>query len=494
TGLTNLVGSGSGNFRYNSNASSTGYNSTAAALGAGTYAVYREQPIFTVTANNVSSTYGSSPSVNVTNSTVNGDTLSQIYGSGNEPTTSIDGNTSSAGFYTAGTHNISFTSANANILGYASPTLTNGTLTVDQATLTVTGTQVANTTYNNSTVASFSNNGSLTGVLSNATSSVSDGVTVIASGNFSSKNAGNNLSVAMTSTLTGDDAANYVLTQETGITGNITPKNVTLSLGNVSKVYSGNTSYTADATDLSSLSSLLGVAGDSVTGITLSYNNKNVGTGKTLSASAANISSGNGNYNISYTDTTDSAITRLSSVTWTGGATGNWFDAGNWAGGAVPDLSNVETVIIPTGVSATFGNASASAVNITGLQASAATLYQANGTLNIGSGGVTLNNFTQASGNLSSTGDMSVSILSGTGGNITIGTGSVLNVTQAANTTYAGKIIGGGSFFKAGTGTLTLSGANTFTGGANISAGKVIAGNSNPSSSFDDSLAVYVND
>ncbi|MBU3637947.1 autotransporter-associated beta strand repeat-containing protein, partial [Polynucleobacter sp. es-MAR-4] len=42
TGLTNLVGSGSGNFRYNSNASSTGYNSTAAALGAGTYAVYRE--------------------------------------------------------------------------------------------------------------------------------------------------------------------------------------------------------------------------------------------------------------------------------------------------------------------------------------------------------------------------------------------------------------------------------------------------------------------
>ncbi|MBU3637951.1 autotransporter-associated beta strand repeat-containing protein, partial [Polynucleobacter sp. es-MAR-4] len=42
--------------------------------------------------------------------------------------------------------------------------------------------------------------------------------------------------------------------------------------------------------------------------------------------------------------------------------------------------------------------------------------------------------------------------------------------------------------------TLTLSGANTFTGGANISAGKVIAGNSNPSSSFDDSLAVYVND
>ncbi|SFX65350.1 filamentous hemagglutinin N-terminal domain-containing protein [Marinospirillum alkaliphilum] len=48
SGVTDLVGSGSGNFRYNSNATTTQY--TTALGSSGLYAIYREQPTVTVTA------------------------------------------------------------------------------------------------------------------------------------------------------------------------------------------------------------------------------------------------------------------------------------------------------------------------------------------------------------------------------------------------------------------------------------------------------------
>ena len=55
TGLTALVGSGSGRFRYNSDETTTNFTS---ALGAGVNAVYRESPTVTSTADNLTRTYG----------------------------------------------------------------------------------------------------------------------------------------------------------------------------------------------------------------------------------------------------------------------------------------------------------------------------------------------------------------------------------------------------------------------------------------------------
>ena len=54
TGLTSFVDSGSGRFRYNSDESVANYTT---ALGAGKYAIYREQPAATVTAMDASKTY-----------------------------------------------------------------------------------------------------------------------------------------------------------------------------------------------------------------------------------------------------------------------------------------------------------------------------------------------------------------------------------------------------------------------------------------------------
>ena len=68
-----------------------------------------------------------------------------------------------------------------------------------------------------------------------------------------------------------------------------------------------------------------------------------------------------------------------------------------------------------------------------------------------------------------------VSSLSGTGGAITLGDGS-LTVDQDSDTSFAGSIGGAGGLTKAGDGTLTLTGAETYTGGTEIDAGKLQLG------------------
>ena len=73
----------------------------------------------------------------------------------------------------------------------------------------------------------------------------------------------------------------------------------------------------------------------------MSFSDKNVSDNKNIQLSSVVISDDNSgnNYSLNLTVATGSSITILSSVTWVGGNTGNWFDPSNWAGGAVPDLS-----------------------------------------------------------------------------------------------------------------------------------------------------------
>jgi autotransporter-associated beta strand protein len=64
----------------------------------------------------------------------------------------------------------------------------------------------------------------------------------------------------------------------------------------------------------------------------------------------------------------------------------------------------------------------------------------------------------------------SVTSLSGTGGSIALGAGT-LTVNQATDTTYAGSIAGSGALVKAGAGVLALTGTTTHTGGTAVNAG-----------------------
>ncbi|PTX95524.1 autotransporter-associated beta strand repeat-containing protein [Opitutus sp. ER46] len=93
---------------------------------------------------------------------------------------------------------------------------------------------------------------------------------------------------------------------------------------------------------------------------------------------------------------------------------------------------------------------------------STGTLGAATNSLAVNGGTLSLNNAAQT-----------VSALSGTGGNIVLGSGHVLTVNSSTTASYAGNISGAGSLTKSGTGSLTLSGTNSQTGTTTVSAGSL---------------------
>jgi filamentous hemagglutinin family protein len=131
TGLATLIGSGSGNFRYNSDETTTNYTT---ALGTtGNYAIYREQPTITITATNDTKTYDGLAYTSGNGVTysglVNGDTSSLLGG-----TLAYSGTSQNA--INAGTYVIT-PSGLTNSLGYTL-SYTNGALTINKADATVT--------------------------------------------------------------------------------------------------------------------------------------------------------------------------------------------------------------------------------------------------------------------------------------------------------------------------------------------------------------------
>ena len=91
---------------------------------------------------------------------------------------------------------------------------------ITPASLTVTGTSVANKVYDGTTAATLSS-GALSGIIG------SDSVTLTQSGAFASANAGTGVAVNAADSLGGTAAGNYTLTQPTGLSANITPATLT---------------------------------------------------------------------------------------------------------------------------------------------------------------------------------------------------------------------------------------------------------------------------
>ena len=239
-----------------------------------------------------------------------------------------------------------------------------------------------------------------------------DEVTVYGKGAFASKNVGTGLAYTISDlALAGSDAANYHLNGDrslSGSDGTITARTLTVDYTGVDKVYDGSNIATVHTND------------DRVSGDTLiihrnaTFTDKNVGVGKAVAIADVILSGIDaGNYTVADSGSASATITRLSTVSWIGGNSGNWFDPANWAGGAVPDLSNVANVQIPVGVTVTFNNTALgaavaastkeSAVSVDSL-GNAGSLQQDAGFLNIGSSGMTLAGYTQNGGVLTNVG------------------------------------------------------------------------------------------
>jgi hypothetical protein len=113
---------------------------------------------------------------------------------------------------------------------------------ITPAQLFVTNTTVNSKVYDATTTATLSG-ATLSGVFTGDSVTLGNDTT----GTFSDKNVGNGKAVTpATMTIGGADAGNYVLTQPTGLTGNITPLAITINATAQNKTYDGTTAATAN--------------------------------------------------------------------------------------------------------------------------------------------------------------------------------------------------------------------------------------------------------
>jgi len=333
---------------------------------------------------------------------------------------------------------------NYSFSGFVTPT---NNYTVTPLTLTGPAISAVGTTYGTPAApgaVSFGN--ILVGDLVNSTASLVNPA-FSTSGNLA---AGSYAQTA--SPITGTDAGNYSFAGYTTPGNNYTVNPLTITvtgLSAASKVYNGN-----NIAGLNGTASIAPITNDAVTLVgtgTGTFADANVGTGKAVAVSGYTLTGADaGDYSLSEPAGLTANISQLASVTWIGGATGNWSSAANWLGGAVPDYANVAAVIIPSGKTVTYDSGVPGTTMLTSLTDS--------GTL------------VMAAGNLSTTGNLSAAGYKQSGGTLDVGGTLSINSNTAAVT--LGNIDAGSLDITSRTGNITqvastavdVTGATTLTG------------------------------
>ena len=152
-------------------------------------------------------------------------------------------------------------------------------------------------------------------VITNGTSDALFGTDTASGGTktFDTKNVvegKNKITVSEVTITDGNEGKNYAVTYAQNTNSKITPANLTLTAEDVTKTYDGTTSVTGGTLKVKS-GTLYTEQGDSMSGGTFAFTNKNVGTGnKVVTVTDATISDGNGgeNYNVTYENNTTSTI------------------------------------------------------------------------------------------------------------------------------------------------------------------------------------------
>ncbi len=172
---------------------------------------------------------------------------------------------------------------------------------------------------------------------------------------YDNKNAGTgkSLSVAGYTINDGDNGSNYTVTTVNNTTGVITPASLTLTALTNTKTYDGASSASVTPTVVGLLGS------DTVTNLSETYNNKNAGTGKTLSVTGYTINDGNGggDYAVTTVNNTTGVITPAS-LTLTALTNTKTYD-GTASASATPTVIGLQGSDTVTGLSETYNNKNA---------------------------------------------------------------------------------------------------------------------------------------
>jgi len=181
---------------------------------------------------------------------------------------------------------VSYSISGADAANYIAPVDDTLYAAITQKELTVTGTTITEKTYDDTTAATAVM-GTVTGVITG------DDVTVsVASAAFVTNTAANSKDVTVTYALSGEDAGNYKIAQQT-LKGNIKPGSIIVSGTTVdNKTYDGNNTATVH------LGTVSGIAeGDDVTVTAVgTFDNKNVGEGKAVTVVYSLIGADAANY------------------------------------------------------------------------------------------------------------------------------------------------------------------------------------------------------
>jgi filamentous hemagglutinin family protein len=418
-------------------------------------------------------------------STVAGSVLTATGGAGETFTVIGAGDTSNLA-----SKNVQTGSTLASLTGLALGASGNGGTSSNYNALSTTGSAVsvtrADLTLATSNVSKTYDGGLTAAGTATITSGTLFGSDALSGGSFafSDKNAGSNKTVITTGvTLAdGNGGGNYNVSYANNTTSTVTTKAVTISgMTAENKVYDGSTAAVLNG---GTLNGLVGNETLALSGQTGAFADKNVGTAKAVAVSGATLANGTGlasNYSVSNPAGLSADITRLTSVAWVGGVSGNWFNPANWAGGAVPDLANVANVLIPAGVIVSFANGSAVSVDTIGTGGSLSMvdgrltvagslqlvdLAQSGGTLN--SGTIDVGSFRQSGGSLVSLGGLTVrNAYSQTGIDGTVNAGGNVAITQTSGSALLGNITTAGTLdVNAVTGDITqLAGTSIDTAG-----------------------------
>ncbi|MDO9280795.1 MAG: YDG domain-containing protein [Methylotenera sp.] len=225
----------------------------------------------------------------------------------------------------------------------------NSTSTINKASLTLNATADSKT---------YDGNTNSSGTVNNSGLQTGDSLTAVNQA-YDNKHAGTGktISVAAYTLNDGNSGNNYNVVTNTAA-GTINQANLTLSTSDVSKTYDGTTTATGNA--IATSGTLF--TGDSLSGGTYAYTDKNAGTSKTVTLNGVVINDGNSgnNYNVTYDNNTGSTINQAN-LTLNATADSKAYDGTTNSSGAVSS-SGLQAGDSLTAVSQAYNNKNAGSV------------------------------------------------------------------------------------------------------------------------------------
>ena len=262
--------------------------------------VFMKPVTIALVSNALTSTYNTSP-YNVANNVAWFDGITKLP----IPQPATDIYTSPvSGPVNAGIYSIAPGGFYSDQLGYMITPKTSGTLTINQAPLSISTQTASNKTYDSTTTATLN-----TAMLSGVFASDLGNVGIAPTASFAQANVGNGIAVTVNENLSGPVSGNYYLQNPaTGLSANITPETVVVTTRPVIKTYDGST-VTSGSSVIQGPLAIVDTSqpnpgslyGDTLTGGTFAFSpNGNAGINKTVTVSNVKIANAAnaGNFNL----------------------------------------------------------------------------------------------------------------------------------------------------------------------------------------------------